>query len=212
MARRIDWSLYFVADVSASGGRDLAALAEAAAEGGVTAVQLRAKELGTRDFLNLALRLIERLAERRVPLLINDRVDVALACGAAGVHLGQEDLPVADARRLLGKGRTIGLSVNTLPEALAAEASGADYIGLGPIFATATKVTALPVLGVEGVAAVRAKVKLPIVAIGGVNEENARRLIEAGADGVAVVSALMNAPDPAAAARRLRQALGRRAR
>jgi len=212
MARRIDWSLYFVADVSASGGRDLAALAEAAAEGGVTAVQLRAKELGTRDFLNLALRLIERLAERRVPLLINDRVDVALACGAAGVHLGQEDLPVADARRLLGKGRVIGLSVNTLPEALAAEASGADYIGLGPIFATATKVTALPVLGVEGVAAVRAKVKLPIVAIGGVNEENARRLIEAGADGVAVVSALMNAPDPAAAARRLRQALGRRAR
>jgi len=212
MARRIDWSLYFVADVSASGGRDLAALAEAAAEGGVTAVQLRAKELGTRDFLNLALRLIERLAERRVPLLINDRVDVALACGAAGVHLGQEDLPVADARRLLGKGRTIGLSVNTLPEALAAEASGADYIGLGPIFATATKVTALPVLGVEGVAAVRAKVKLPIVAIGGVNEENARQLIEAGADGVAVVSALMNAPDPAAAARRLRQALGRRAR
>ena len=212
MARHFDWTLYFIADVSAARGRDLAALVEAAAEGGVTAVQLRAKELGTRDFLNLALRLIERLAERRVPLLINDRVDVALACGAAGVHLGQEDLPVADARRLLGKGRVIGLSVNTLPEALAAEASGADYIGLGPIFATATKVTALPVLGAEGVAAVRAKVKLPIVAIGGVNEENARRLIEAGADGVAVVSALMNAPDPAAAARRLRQALGRRAR
>jgi thiamine-phosphate diphosphorylase len=212
MARRIDWSLYFVADVSAAGGRDLAALVEAAAEGGVTAVQLRAKELGTRDFLNLALRLVERLAARRVPLLINDRVDVTIACGAAGVHLGQDDLPVADARRLLGKGRVIGLSVNTLQEALAAEAAGADYIGLGPVFATTTKVTPLPVLGAEGVARVRTRVKLPIIAIGGVNEENARRLMEAGADGVAVVSALMNASDPAAAARRLRQALGRRAR
>lgn len=212
MARRINWTLYFIADVSAAGGRDLAALVEAAAEGGVTAVQLRAKELGTRDFLNLALRLVERLAERRVPLLVNDRVDVALACGAAGVHLGQDDLPVADARRLLGRRRVIGLSVNTLPEALAAEAAGADYLGLGPVHPTATKVTALPVLGAEGLAAIRAQVKLPIVAIGGVNEGNARRLIEAGANGVAVVSALMDAPDPAAAARRLRQALRRRAR
>ena len=209
MARRVDWTLYFVADVSAARGRDLAALVEAAAEGGVTAVQLRAKDLGTRDFLDLARRLIERLAARRVPLLINDRVDVALACGAAGVHLGQDDLPLADARRLLGRNRIIGLSVNTLREALAAESAGADYIGLGPVFVTATKATTLPVLGAEGLGWIRSKVKLPIVAIGGVNEGNARRLVEAGADGVAAVSAIMDAPDPAAAAHRLRQALGR---
>ncbi len=209
MAAPIDWTLYFVADVSAARGRDLVSLVEAAAEGGVTAVQLRAKDLGTRDLLDLARRLVERLAARRIPLLINDRVDVALACGAAGVHLGQDDLPLADARGLLGRARTIGLSVNTLREAQAAEAAGADYIGLGPVFATATKATGLPILGVEGLSWVRTKVDLPLIGIGGVNEQNARRLVEAGADGVAVISAIMDAPDAAVAARRLRQALGR---
>ncbi|MDH4197312.1 MAG: thiamine phosphate synthase [Candidatus Aminicenantes bacterium] len=205
----MDWTLYFVADVSAAGSRDIVALVEAAVEGGVTAVQLRAKDLETRDLLDLARRLVERLAKRRVPLLVNDRVDVALASGAAGVHLGQDDLPPADARRLLGRGRIIGLSANTLREAQAAEAAGADYIGLGPVYATATKITALPILGAEGLGGIRAKVKLPIIGIGGVNETNARPLVEAGASGVAVVSAIMDAPDPAAAARRLRQALGR---
>jgi thiamine-phosphate pyrophosphorylase len=209
MVRSVDWTLYFVADVSAARGRDLVALVEAAAAGGVTVVQLRGKDLGTRDLLDLARRLVERLATRRIPLLVNDRVDVALACGATGVHLGQDDLPLADARRLLGRTRIIGLSANTLREAQAAEAAGADYIGLGPVFATATKVTTLPILGAEGLGWIRAKVKLPIVGIGGVNEENARRLMEAGANGVAVVSAIMDAPDAAAAARRLRQALGR---
>jgi len=209
MARPVDWTLYFVADVSAAGSRDIVALVEAAVEGGVTAVQLRAKDLETRDLLDLARRLVERLAKRRVPLLVNDRVDVALASGAAGVHLGQDDLPPADARRLLGRGRIIGLSANTLREAQAAEAAGADYIGLGPVYATATKITALPILGAEGLGGIRAKVKLPIIGIGGVNETNARPLVEAGASGVAVVSAIMDAPDPAAAARRLRQALGR---
>jgi len=208
MVRRVDWTLYFVADVSAAGSRDIVAVVEAAAEGGVTAVQLRAKNLGTRDFLEVARRLVERLTARRVPLLVNDRVDIALACGAAGVHLGQDDLPLADARRLLGRNRTIGLSVNTLREAREAETAGADYIGLGPIFATATKATTLPILGAEGLGWIRTKVKLPIIGIGGVNEENARRLVEAGADGVAVVSAIMDAPDPAAAARRLRLAIG----
>jgi len=209
MAQPVDWTLYFVADVAAAGGRDLVAVVEAAVEGGVTAVQLRAKDLGTRDILVLARRLVERLEKRRIPLLVNDRVDVALAGGAAGVHLGQDDLPPADARRLLGPDRIIGLSANTLREAQTAEAAGVDYIGLGPVYATATKVTGLPILGAEGLGWIRAKVRLPIVAIGGINETNARPLVEAGASGVAVVSAIMDAPDPAAAARRLRQALGR---
>ena len=146
----MDYSLYLVADADYAAGRGLAGLIEAAVEGGVTLVQLRAKSLAGGAFVRLGLAVAARLATKGIPLLVNDRVDIALACGAAGVHLGQEDIPVPLARRLLGPGAIIGVSVNTPEEARRAEEEGADYVGAGPAYSTATKETPLPVLGPAG--------------------------------------------------------------
>ena len=204
-----DYSLYLVADADCAAGRDLAALVEAAVDGGVTIVQVRAKGLGRDAFVELGLSIARRLAGRGVPLLVNDDLEVARACGAAGVHLGQEDVPIAEARRLLGPGAVIGLSVNTPAEAVRAERDGADYVGAGPAFATSTKRTGLPVLGPEGIGTIARATRLPVVAIGGIGPANAARLAEAGARGVAVVSAIMGAPDARRAAADLIQAFKR---
>lgn len=208
---RIDYSLYLVADAEFTAGRDLPALVASAVEGGVTAVQLRAKGLPVRDFLDLALRIAERLEGTGVPLIVNDRVDIALACGAAGAHLGQEDLPVAEARKILGAKRIIGVSVNTLEEAREAEKRGADYVGLGPVFPTSTKETNLAVIGAEGVAAVKRALKIPVVGIGGITASNAHDVVKAGADGIAVISAILGAPDARRAAAELRKCISWRA-
>ena len=207
----IDWSLYLVADAGYAHGRDLPALVEAAVRGGATVVQLRAKDLPARAFAALASETARRLAGTGVPLLVNDRVDIALACGAAGVHLGQDDLPVSDARRVLGPGAVIGVSVNTPDEARRAAADGADYVGAGPAFATSTKDTPLAVLGPDGVARIKRAAGVPVVAIGGITAANAGSLAAAGADGVAVVSAVLGSPDPEGAAADLARAFGRRA-
>ena len=207
----IDWSIYLVADAGYAQGRDLLALVEAAVRGGATVVQLRAKDLPARDFAALAQEVARRLASTGVPLLINDRVDIAIACGAAGVHLGQDDLPVPDARRVLGPGAVIGVSVNTPEEARRAAAEGADYVGAGPAFATSTKDTPLAVLGPDGVARIKRAAGVPVVAIGGITAANAASLAAAGADGVAVVSAVLGSPDPEGAAADLARAFGRRA-
>ena len=207
----IDWSIYLVADAGYAQGRDLLALVEAAVRGGATVVQLRAKDLPARDFAALAQEVARRLASTGVPLLINDRVDIAIACGAAGVHLGQDDLPVPDARRVLGPGAVIGVSVNTPEEARRAAAEGADYVGAGPAFATSTKDTPLAVLGPDGVARIKRAAGVPVVAIGGITAANAASLTAAGADGVAVVSAILGSPDPEGAAADLVRAFGRRA-
>lgn len=207
----IDWSLYLVADAGYAEGRDLPALVEAAVRGGATVVQLRAKDLPARAFAALAGETARRLAPTGVPLLVNDRVDIALACGAAGVHLGQDDLPVQDARRILGPGAVIGVSVNTPEEARRAAAEGADYVGAGPAFATSTKDTPLAVLGPDGVARIKRAAGVPVVAIGGITAANAASLAAAGADGVAVVSAVLGSPDPERAAADLARAFGRRA-
>ena len=207
----IDWSLYLVADAGYAEGRDLPALVEAAVRGGATVVQLRAKDLPARAFAALAVETARRLAPTGVPLLVNDRVDIALACGAAGVHLGLDDLPVPDARRILGPGAVIGVSVNTPEEARRAAAEGADYVGAGPAFATSTKDTPLAVLGPDGVARIKRASGVPVVAIGGITAANAASLAAAGADGVAVVSAVLGSPDPERAAADLARAFGRRA-
>lgn len=207
----IDWSLYLVADAGYAEGRDLPALVEAAVRGGATVVQLRAKDLPARAFAALAGETARRLAPTGVPLLVNDRVDIALACGAAGVHLGQDDLRVPDARRILGPGAVIGVSVNTPEEARRAAAEGADYVGAGPAFATSTKDTPLAVLGPDGVARIKRAAGVPVVAIGGITAANAASLAAAGADGVAVVSAVLGSPDPERAAADLARAFGRRA-
>ena len=213
----IDYSLTLVADadffkkiaVPGASGRDLLGIVDAAVQGGVTVVQLRAKALPFREFLDLGLRAADRLAGTGVPLIINDRIDIALACGADGVHLGQEDMPLATARKILGGARIIGISVNTVEEARAAEAGGADYVGAGPAFATATKETVLPVLGPEGIRSIKRTVRIPVVAIGGINAGNAAALADSGADGIAVVSAILGAPDARRAAEDLRKAYKR---
>ena len=140
-----------------------------------------------------------------MPLIVNDRLDVALAIKAEGVHVGQDDMPATLTRNLMGQKGIVGVSATNLQEAIQAEEDGADYLGVGPIFATPTKPDAAPPMGLEGLAEVCRRVSIPVVAIGGINEHNAAAVIEAGADGVAVVSAVVAAPDVAAAARRLRE-------
>ena len=202
----IDFSIYLVADAKYAAGLDLLGLIGEAVRGGATVVQLRAKALPFRRFLDLGLRTADRLAGTGIPLIINDRVDIALACGAAGVHLGQEDMPLATARKIMGGDRIIGISVNTVEEARAAEVGGADYVGASPAFATATKETALSVLGPEGIDRIKRSVRIPVVAIGGIGTANAAELAAAGADGIAVISAILGAPDARRATENLRKA------
>jgi thiamine-phosphate pyrophosphorylase len=206
----VDYSLYLVADADFAAGRDLAALVEAAVEGGVTVVQLRAKRLADGAFVELGLEIARRLKKTGVPLLINDRLDIALACGAAGIHLGQADLPVPVARRLLGPDAPIGVSVNTPEEALRAERKGADYVGAGPAYPTTTKEMSLPVLGPDGIRLIAGATRLPVVAIGGIVADNAADLASAGARGIAVISAILGAPDAKRAAEELKRAFIRR--
>ena len=199
-----DLTLYLVTD---SGGMDdetFLAKVEAACRGGVTLLQLREQECGGREFLRLALR-VKAVADRYgVPLLIDDRVDVALAADAAGVHVGQEDLPVEAARRLLGPGKIVGATAKTVEQARIAKAQGADYLGVGAVFPTTTKVkTVLTEVGT--LAEIVREVQLPVVAIGGLNAANCDVLQGSGFSGIAVVSAIMKAGDPEAAARSLKE-------
>ena len=203
--KKIDWSLYLIADTEFAAGKDLLPRIREAVLGGVTVVQLRAKDVGTREFLELASRFSEQLGKLGVPFLINDRVDIVLACGATGVHLGQDDMPLPDARRFLGPDKTIGISVNTLEEAVEAQMLGADYVGLGPIYATTTKDTDLPIVGSEGIRRMHKLIDIPIIAIGGINAGNAADVLRAGAAGVAVVSAILGAADARKAAAELKK-------
>ena len=196
--------LYLVTDQSLMRGRPLADVVAAAVQGGVSCVQLREKNLGSRDFLAQALMLKKLLAPQRVPLVINDRIDIALACGAEGVHLGQSDLPVAQARQLLPPQVFIGWSVETMSDVLQSATLPLDYLGVSPVFATPTKTNTGTAWGLEGLALVRAATALPLVAIGGMHAGNARQVLRAGANGLAVVSALCAADDPQAAAAGLR--------
>ncbi|WP_319585879.1 thiamine phosphate synthase [uncultured Desulfobulbus sp.] len=203
----IDFSLYLVTDRGLSQGRTTIDIVRSAISGGVTCVQLREKQGSTREFIAeaLAIRAMLDGLETRIPLIINDRIDVAMAIGADGVHLGQTDMHIRDARRLAGSSLFIGISVESVADAFRAEAEGADYIGVSPVFATPTKNdTALP-LGLEGIRAIRAAVSLPLVGIGGIKVENAAEIIRAGADGVAVVSAIVSASCPQSAATALKQ-------
>jgi thiamine-phosphate pyrophosphorylase len=172
-------------------------------------VQLREKDAGGREFYEIGLEIRRITADYGVPLVIDDRLDLALALGADGVHLGQSDLPLSAARRVAGNKLFIGISAGSVEEALAAEQGGADYIGVSPLFLTATKPDARSSgsskdsprgLGLEGLRAIRAAVHIPLVAIGGVKPENAGAVLEAGADGLAVVSGILSQSDVKAAA------------
>lgn len=197
------WDLYLVTDRALACGRDLETVVQAALRGGVTCVQLREKDVDTRSFIALARRIQAHTRAAGVPLIINDRVDVALAVEAEGVHLGQSDMPYPDARRLLGQDRLIGMSVESVDDAVAAEGWDVDYLGVSPIYLTPTKTELTKALGLEGLRRIRAVSRHPLVAIGGMNTHTTTEVIRAGADGVAVVSAICSAADPAAAARDL---------
>lgn len=199
-----DYSLYLVTDRGLAGDRSLAGIVCEAVSGGVTCVQLREKLCGTREFIDQARRLKALLQPAGIPLIINDRIDVALAVGADGIHLGQQDMTIADARSLAGSAMIIGISAESLEDAIRAERQGADYIGISPVFATATKADAAPPLGLEGVRRIREAVMLPLVGIGGITEDNAGAVVAAGADGVAVVSAIFASRCPRTAATVLR--------
>lgn len=192
--------LYLVTDQASLRGRTLADVLLAAVQGGVSCVQLREKALCTRDFVALALAVKDLLAPFDVPLVINDRMDVALACGAQGVHLGQSDMPVALARQLLPPQVFIGLSVENLGDVARAAGQAVDYLGISPVYATPTKTDTAAPWGLAGVSQVRAMTGLPLVAIGGIHQGNAAEVLQAGADGLAVVSAICSAADPGVAA------------
>ena len=197
--------LYLVTDQASARGRTLTDVVAAAVQGGVNCVQLREKHLSTRDFLAQALILKTLLAPYQIPLVINDRIDIALACGAQGVHLGQSDMPVAQARQLLPPEVFIGWSVETMDDVARSASLPVDYLGVSPIHATPTKTDTQPPWGLDGLRQVRAATALPLVAIGGIHAHNARDILRAGADGLALVSALCAAADPCAAAQELRQ-------
>ena len=207
-----DLSLYLVTDRSLAKGRPLAAIVEAAIRGGVTAVQYREKDLSTREMIEEAGTLAAICRRLGAIFIVNDRLDVALAVGAGGLHVGQDDMPARMARSFLGSGRLLGVSAGSLEEALRAQADGADYIGASPLFSTPTKPDAGPALGYEGLAAMSAGLTLPVVAIGGIGIANAGAAIEAGASGLAVVSAIVAAEDVEAAARSLRAEIDKAAK
>jgi thiamine-phosphate pyrophosphorylase len=199
--------LYLILDPAVSGSRSLADIVQTALGAGVRLFQLRMKTVEAGRLYEMAAVLCPLVQKGGGVFIVNDRVDVAKAIGADGVHLGQEDLPLADAREILGPGRLIGISTHNLAQATEAEAGGVDYIGFGPIFPTATKENPDPVVGVAGLREVRAKVRTPIVAIGGITANNAGDVRAAGADCVAVVSAVLAAPDPRAAIAELMRAI-----
>ena len=185
-------------------GRSLVQTVKEAVEGGVTMVQLREKDIDTRTFIEEALELKALLGPLGVPLIINDRVDVALASDADGVHIGQSDMPYAIARRLLGPDRIIGLSVENMDQVAQANALDVDYIGVSPVFATPTKTDTARPFGLDGLREAVRITKRPTVAIGGMNALTAADVMAAGTDGIAVVSAIIVAPDPRAAAEELK--------
>ncbi len=204
-----DLRLYALVDPQQANGHDLAELAWQVARGGATLVQLRDKFGSTRAMVETARAIRARLAPLRVPLLINDRADVAFAAGADGVHLGQDDMAVEDARRLLGPHAMIGLSIKTLHDAARAPLEHLDYVCIGGVFATTSKDNPDPPIGISGLQAIMASMRardddLPIGAIAGIDAGNAGTVIAAGADGIAVISSLSRASDPQAAARDLR--------
>jgi thiamine-phosphate pyrophosphorylase len=211
---RVDLRLYALVDPERAGGRDVAVLARLLAQGGATLVQLRDKHSDTRVMVARARAIKAALAPLDVPLLINDRVDVALASGSDGVHVGQDDMAVEDARRLLGADAIIGLSVKTVAQAEAAPLDLLDYAGIGGVFATSSKDNPSPPIGPAGLARIvaafrRRAPEFPLCGIAGIDASNAGDAIAAGADGVAVISALSLKGDPQAAAHDLRAVVDR---
>ena len=198
---KIDYSLYLCTDRNLNPNIENAV--ELAIKGGVTVVQLREKNCTSLEFFEVGTRIKKITDAKNIPLIVNDRIDIAQAIDAAGVHIGQTDLPCKVARKILGAEKIIGVSVSTVEEAVKAEFDGANYLGVGAMFATNTKTDA-KIVTLDTLKKIRAAVKIPIVAIGGINLETVEKIKPAQIDGVAVVSAILAAENPEVAAKAIR--------
>jgi len=201
-----NWYLYVITDEQLSNGRSHIEIARFAIEGGADVIQLRDKTASSRKLYEdaIAIRKITRDAD--VSFIVNDRLDIALAVDADGVHVGQKDLPAKVARRLIGSDKILGVSAETVEQAIQAEQDGADYLGVGPIFeARSTKPDASEPMGLVLLREVQCRCKIPVIAIGGINQQNASETIQAGADGIAVISAIVSAQDIASVSHELKK-------
>lgn len=201
--KQFDLRLYLVTDSNLTKGKSLEHIVEQAVLGGVTMVQLREKEADTKDFYHTALRLKKCLSKYKIPLIINDRIDIALACDAEGIHIGQNDMPCDIARKILGPNKIIGLSVDSIDDVKAANTMDIDYIGISPIFNTPTKSNTAPPFGLEGVKKAMLLTHHPAITIGGIQIHNAKEVMQTGVNGIAVVSAIISAEQPQLAAKEL---------
>ncbi len=197
--KSFDTSLYLVTDRSGMGDCEFESKIRSAVEGGCTMVQLREKNINSYLMYQRALSIKKITDEYHIPLIINDRLDIMLAVGADGVHLGQQDIPVKIARKLIGKDKIIGVSAHCIEEAEKAERDGADYLGVGAIFPTTTKKDII-ITPVNVLREIKETVSVPVVAIGGINQNNVNTLKESHVDGVAVISAIMKSKDPKSSA------------
>jgi thiamine-phosphate pyrophosphorylase len=202
----VDYSLYLVTDRSMLNGASLLEAVESAIRGGVTLLQLREKDVCSSDFYSIALEMKKLANSYQVPLIINDRLDIALAVDADGLHIGQEDLPLEIARKILGPGKILGYSVSNLVEAAYGEKHGADYLGAGPVYHTGSKVVAFEPIGTGGIKRIKESVSIPVVGIGGIGMSNIVEVKKLGIDGVSVISAILANRGIETAARELKNA------
>ena len=204
MKPEVDYTLYLVTDRELMSSASVEESVTQAIAGGCTVIQLREKSLSSRDFYEVARLVREITSQSSVPFLVNDRLDIALAVDADGVHVGQEDLPCGAVRRIMGDDKIVGVSVSNLPEALAARDAGADYLGVGAMYATGTKTDA-DITSMDELKRIRAAIDLPLVVIGGINADTVPNFKGTGIDGIAVVSAIVAQPDVAGAAGKLKK-------
>lgn len=191
----IDYTLYLVTDRDILKDRDIFKAVEDAIKGGVTLLQLREKDISTSDFYNLALKMKTLSTHYNIPLIINDRLDIALAIDADGLHIGQDDMPITVARKLLGKNKILGYSVSNSKEAIYGERNGADYLGAGPVYPTGSKADAGKPIGLNGLKIIRDSVSIPIVGIGGISLTNISEVKSSGINGISLISAILGNTD-----------------
>ncbi|MHB7980840.1 thiamine phosphate synthase [Clostridium sporogenes] len=191
----LNYELYLITDRRFLKGRELKKVVEDAILGGVTIVQVREKDVSTREFYNVAKEVKEVTDHYKVPIIINDRLDIAQAINAHGVHLGQKDMHLNIARRILGKDKIIGISVGNIKEALESENNGADYLGIGTIFPTGSKKDVDAIIGIDGLSKIKNNISIPSVAIGGINKTNFKDVLNTGIEGISVISAILDEDD-----------------
>lgn len=199
----VDYSLYLITDRTLVGSKEFYTSIRNALEGGVTLLQVREKDASVQEFYNIGLNLKKIAREYRVPLIVNDRVDIALALDADGVHAGQGDLPPAVIRRIIGPNKILGYSVSNLEQARAGERLGVDYLGAGPVYATGSKADASSPIGLNVLKNIKESVSIPVVGIGGIGLANLAEVKDTGIDGISVISAILSQEDPSRAAREL---------